>query len=232
MTIDELRKADPKVDKLWKECEKYGIEADCNVRWEEGIDHHPEAERIFKMIMDGDWAFMNDYFCWKKGGDGDNGEILMYSLSVMLELEDARKAEEDKVEPEPPEVENAHLKEALRWLASEYHDCDDEEWSCDDCEHTPGPECDATMCHDAIVKNAMTNTRYMVMELDHTKQYGIYYWNTSVDETLLVDEADSREEAEEKVKTEYGERIGPGGGPDQVDIVDQFGNLVRKYHVK
>ena len=41
---------DPKVQKLWKECEQYGIVADCNKRWEEGIPHHPEAEKIYKLI--------------------------------------------------------------------------------------------------------------------------------------------------------------------------------------
>jgi len=81
---------DPKVKELWDECKKYGIEADCGVRWEKGIEHHPKAEEILKLIMESDWAFMGDYFCWKTGGDGDNGETLKFSLSVMLELEDAR----------------------------------------------------------------------------------------------------------------------------------------------
>lgn len=89
--LETLRTNDKEVDDLWKRCEKLGIEADCNVRWEQGINHHPEAEAIFKLIMQGDWAFMGDYFCWKKGGDGDNGETLMYSLSVMLELRDAER---------------------------------------------------------------------------------------------------------------------------------------------
>lgn len=82
---------DPKVRELWERCERHGIVADCNERWERGIPHHPEAKRIFKLIEESDWAFMNDYFCWKSGGDGDNGENLMYSLSVMLELQDAEK---------------------------------------------------------------------------------------------------------------------------------------------
>lgn len=86
--IENLRKADKEVDELWNKCEEYGIEADINKRWENGIEHHPEAEKIFNLIKQADWVFGEDYFCWKNGGDGDNGETLMYSLSVLLELRD------------------------------------------------------------------------------------------------------------------------------------------------
>jgi len=79
------------IQEIREECEKNGIEWDVNKRWEKGIPHHPEAKRIFTLIMDADFTFCDDYFHWKSGGDGDNGESLMYSLSVMLELEDARK---------------------------------------------------------------------------------------------------------------------------------------------
>lgn len=72
--------------KLRNQCKKLGIEADVNKRWEQGIEHHPEAVRIYELLKDSDWAFGNDYFCWKSGGDGDNGETLMYALSVMIEL--------------------------------------------------------------------------------------------------------------------------------------------------
>lgn len=79
---------DPQVERLWGQCKKLDIEADIAKRWEQGIDHHPEAERIFELIKDSDWAFGNDYFCWKDGGDGDNGECLKFALSVLLELRD------------------------------------------------------------------------------------------------------------------------------------------------
>jgi hypothetical protein len=29
-----------------------------------------------------------DYFCWKTGGDGDNGETLMYQMDAFFELFD------------------------------------------------------------------------------------------------------------------------------------------------
>lgn len=65
------------------------IEIDLNVRWEQGIDHHKSSEKMFKLIETADWLFGGDYFCWKSGGDGDNGESLMYLMDVIFELEDA-----------------------------------------------------------------------------------------------------------------------------------------------
>ena len=82
---------DPKVDALRVECERLGVQVDR--RWEDGVPHHPEAERMFAMLKESDWAFGGDYFQWKHGGDGDNGETLMFSLSVLLELRDAQAKE-------------------------------------------------------------------------------------------------------------------------------------------
>ena len=87
---------DPKVKELWDKCKELGIEADIGKRWEQGIEHHPMAVRIFDMLEKSDWAFADDYFCWKRGGDGDNGETLMYALSVWIELVEA-VAEELKI---------------------------------------------------------------------------------------------------------------------------------------
>lgn len=56
-----------------------------NDRWERGIEHHVVAEAIFDLIRRSDWEHGGDYFCWKRGGDGDNGETLMFSLSALLE---------------------------------------------------------------------------------------------------------------------------------------------------
>lgn len=55
---------------------------DANERWEKGIEHEEASKRILRMLMESDTS---DYFCWKKGGDGDNGETLMYFLDVYLE---------------------------------------------------------------------------------------------------------------------------------------------------
>ena len=65
----------------------------------------------------------------------------------------------------------------------------------------------------------------------HKKAFGIYHWDTFDNETFLVDEADSLNEAQKKVLDKYGSRISASGS-DQVDIVDQKGNIVAKYKVK
>ena len=76
-------------EELRDRCDKHGIIWNCTKRWEDGIDHHPEAVSMFAMIEESDFAFTGDYFDWNSGGDGDNGETLMFALSVRLELRDA-----------------------------------------------------------------------------------------------------------------------------------------------
>lgn len=78
------------------ECDKYDIVWDTNKRWEQGISHHPKAEEIMNLLKVSDWIFGDDYFDWNVGGDGDNGETLQYSLSVYLELLDARQKQKQK----------------------------------------------------------------------------------------------------------------------------------------
>ena len=71
----------PKVD---------GVEYDVNKRWEEGIDHHPKSIEIAERIADIDFIFCNDSFGFKFGGDGDNGEALMYLLDIYFDEQDKR----------------------------------------------------------------------------------------------------------------------------------------------
>ena len=78
----------PKVD---------GVEYDINKRWEEGIDHHPKSYELMGKIMDVDYIFCSDFFCWKNGGDGDNGEFLMYELDIIFEEQDIKLATTTKV---------------------------------------------------------------------------------------------------------------------------------------
>jgi hypothetical protein len=49
-------------------------------RWEDGDDHDPRSETIYKYISDMDFKHCGDSFCFKSGGDGDNGETLMFIL--------------------------------------------------------------------------------------------------------------------------------------------------------
>lgn len=62
------------------------VERDINKRWEQGIPHHPEAEKIAEAIAEIDFKNGGDFFCFKFGGDGDNGEHLCYLLSIYFEL--------------------------------------------------------------------------------------------------------------------------------------------------
>jgi hypothetical protein len=57
-------------------------------KWESGGDHHPKSIVVYQSLSVIDMNFSDDYFCWKSGGDGDNGEQLMYELDMVFELED------------------------------------------------------------------------------------------------------------------------------------------------
>ena len=61
------------------------IEYSITKRWEMGMPHHQKSIELFKRLQQIDIEFCNDYFCWKSGGDGDNGEILMYELDILFE---------------------------------------------------------------------------------------------------------------------------------------------------
>jgi hypothetical protein len=58
-------------------------------RWGDGIPHHPMSLRLMKFLDDHDFKDYGDYFCWKLGGDGDNGETLMYQMDAFFETLDA-----------------------------------------------------------------------------------------------------------------------------------------------
>ena len=65
------------------------VERDIGKRWETGMDHHPKSMELMKALMKIDLNYCDDYFCWKKGGDGDNGETLMYEMDIYFECLDA-----------------------------------------------------------------------------------------------------------------------------------------------
>jgi len=68
------------------------------------------------------------------------------------------------------------------------------------------------------------------MSISHKKEFGIYHWDTFDNETILVGEADTLEEAQSFVQNKYGDRIRPNGA-DQADIVDSKGNVIKKYPI-
>ena len=57
-------------------------------RWEEGMDHHLKSEELMSFLVEHDCYEYGDYFCWKVGGDGDNGESLMYEMDAFFEQKD------------------------------------------------------------------------------------------------------------------------------------------------
>ena len=65
----------------------------------------------------------------------------------------------------------------------------------------------------------------------HSKKFGIYHWDTFDNATILIDEADTLKKAEDIVKKKYAGRINAASGADQVDIVDDKGNIIRAYKV-
>jgi hypothetical protein len=66
---------------------KFGVELDINKRWENGANHHPKSEKLARFIADID-SKNGDYFDFRFGGDGDNGEHLMYLMDIYFETED------------------------------------------------------------------------------------------------------------------------------------------------
>lgn len=65
------------------------VERNITKRWEQGIPHHPKSLELFMGLKQIDTAHGNDYFGWKYGGDGDNGEMLLYELDIYFECQDA-----------------------------------------------------------------------------------------------------------------------------------------------
>lgn len=61
-------------------------------------DHDPRAQEIYDFISWLDYYCENDFFCWKSGGDGDNGEVLLGELDGYFAWKDGK----DRVESSFP----------------------------------------------------------------------------------------------------------------------------------
>jgi hypothetical protein len=70
---------------------------DPNQRWLARKPHDVRSVELFKSISNLDFFHGGDYFRWTYGGDGDNGEHLMYLLDMHFEMEDAKLAREHGV---------------------------------------------------------------------------------------------------------------------------------------
>lgn len=65
-----------------------GIETDIGVRWEEGMDHHPESETVIGAMALVDFKLCGLCLDISTGGDGDNGESMMFMLDIFYEARD------------------------------------------------------------------------------------------------------------------------------------------------
>lgn len=65
------------------------IEYDINKRWELGTPHHSKSIHLFDRLREIDFELCDDSFRWKAGGDGDNGEALLYQLDIYFEEQDS-----------------------------------------------------------------------------------------------------------------------------------------------
>lgn len=54
-------------------------------RWGEGLPHHLMSERLMAFLKAHDEKDYGRVFDWRTGGDGDNGETLMYQMDAFFE---------------------------------------------------------------------------------------------------------------------------------------------------
>lgn len=60
-------------------------------------DHDPRSQEIYNFIAELDFKCFDDFFCWKSGGDGDNGEYLLGELDSYFKYKDEQKALMNKI---------------------------------------------------------------------------------------------------------------------------------------
>jgi len=66
------------------------IETNITKRWEKGTKHHLKSKELMRALKDLDFKYGGDFFCFKYGGDGDNGEHLMYLLDIYFEQKEKK----------------------------------------------------------------------------------------------------------------------------------------------
>jgi len=71
------------------------VVTDINKRWEEGIEHHPKSIEIVEALEEIDFKYGGDTLCIKTGGDGDNGEHMMFLLDIYFEQQDAESLSDE-----------------------------------------------------------------------------------------------------------------------------------------
>lgn len=69
-------------------------------RWEAGTPHDPRSEELYKSIAKIDVEINDNFGYWKSGGDGDNGENLMYLLDEHFQRQDELESSTDGAKDE------------------------------------------------------------------------------------------------------------------------------------
>ena len=91
--------------------QKLGVEE----RWAQGFPHDPRSEKIARGIAKIDYEQCSDSMCLKFGGDGDNGETMLYLLDVYFEETGEPTIEELQIKIEKLEKE----RDLLGYMAAE-----------------------------------------------------------------------------------------------------------------
>lgn len=65
-------------------------------RWSVGAHNHPTSVRLAEFIAEVDFNDYGDSFCWKLGGDGDNGQTLCFQMDAFFELLDLQQQYQPK----------------------------------------------------------------------------------------------------------------------------------------
>lgn len=65
-------------------------------RWEQGLDHDERSEALYEFIAKYDRRFADDSLALSSGGDGDNGEALMYLLDEYFAALDSEQKKENE----------------------------------------------------------------------------------------------------------------------------------------
>lgn len=65
-------------------------------RWEQGLDHDERFEALYRFLAEYDSKFAEDSMALSSGGDGDNGEALMYLLDEYFAALDSEQKKENE----------------------------------------------------------------------------------------------------------------------------------------
>ena len=77
-----------KTGELVRQCDASDRELVAALARVNALEKLLDPETLARKIGDWDFAHNDDYFCFKFGGDGDNGEMLIDALAALLQETD------------------------------------------------------------------------------------------------------------------------------------------------